>query len=170
MKSVAAGFLMADSRSSVDPSKAPDELFELWSIPAYDRGAPDLVLGAEIGSQKQVVMPGDVLLSKIVPHIRRAWIVRPMSGAHRQIASGEWIVFRTSAADPAYLRHLLTSERFHAEFMATVSGVGGSLLALAPHTWPRSRFHFPRSSSGGLRKSWTRPTNCEPSAVPPSPT
>ena len=45
MKTVAAGFLMADSRSSVDPSKAQDELFELWSIPAYDRGAPDLVLG-----------------------------------------------------------------------------------------------------------------------------
>jgi len=132
VKMVPAGTLMANSRSSVDPSKSRDEVFELWSIPAYDRGKPDLVQGAEIGSQKQVVVPGDVLLSKIVPHIRRAWVVSPSRGGHRQIASSEWIVFRTAVADAAYLRHLLTSERFHAEFMSTVQGVGGSLLRARP--------------------------------------
>ena len=131
MRKVSAGGLMAESRSSVDPSRSPDETFELWSIPAFDRGGPDVVAGRDIGSQKQAVRPGDVLLSKIVPHIRRAWVVGPQRGL-RQIASSEWIVFRSPDAEPSYLRHLLVSEHFHREFMATVSGVGGSLLRARP--------------------------------------
>lgn len=132
MRMVAAGELIAGSRSTVDPSKFPEERFELWSIPAFDKREPDAVLGREIGSQKQAVRPGDVLLSKIVPHIRRAWVVIPSRSGLRQIASSEWIVFRTADADPEYLRHLLTSGRFHAEFMSTVSGVGGSLMRARP--------------------------------------
>ncbi len=33
---------------------------------------------------------------------------------------------------PSYLRHLLLSDEFNARFMATVSGVGGSLLRARP--------------------------------------
>ena len=122
---------MVSRGGSVDPAKFPDEKFDLYSIPAFDRGTSDIVQGADIGSTKQVVRPGDVLLSKIVPHIRRSWVVGPSRG-HRVIASGEWIVFRSSAAHPPYLRHVLTGDPFHAQFMATVSGVGGSLLRARP--------------------------------------
>jgi type I restriction enzyme S subunit len=128
---VALGDLMVSRGGSVDPAKFPDEKFDLYSIPAFDRGTSDIVQGADIGSTKQVVRPGDVLLSKIVPHIRRSWVVGPSRG-HRVIASGEWIVFRSSAAHPPYLRHVLTGDPFHAQFMATVSGVGGSLLRARP--------------------------------------
>ena len=116
---------------TVDPSKYPDEFFDLYSIPAYDRSNPDVVAGREIGSSKQVVRPGDVLLSRIVPHIRRAWIVGSDDG-RRLIASGEWMVFRSENCDPRWLRQLLLSDRFHREFMATVAGVGGSLLRARP--------------------------------------
>lgn len=131
MTVVAAGALLAPKRKSVDPSRSPDEAFDLWSIPAFDRGEPDVIAGREIGSQKQVVEDGDVLLSKIVPHIRRAWVVEPRS-SRRQIASSEWIVFRSERAEPRYLRHLLVSNAFHREFMNTVSGVGGSLMRARP--------------------------------------
>jgi len=131
VSSVALGDLMVSRGGSVDPAKFPDEKFDLYSIPAFDRGTSDIVQGADIGSTKQVVRPGDVLLSKIVPHIRRSWVVGPSRG-HRVIASGEWIVFRSSAAHPPYLRHVLTGDPFHAQFMATVSGVGGSLLRARP--------------------------------------
>lgn len=116
---------------SVDPAKFPSEYFELLSIPAFDVGKPEITIGAEIGSTKQVVQEGDVLLSKIVPHIRRAWVVKPTT-IHRLIASGEWIVFRDSRFDPNYLRHLLTADGFHRQFMQTVSGIGGSLLRARP--------------------------------------
>jgi type I restriction enzyme S subunit len=123
--------LMATRQETVDPSQHPSEVFELFSIPAYDSQTPEVVEGSAIGSAKKCVEPGDVLLSRIVPHIRRAWVV-PEANGHRQIASGEWIVFRSKKFNASYLRHLLMSDVFHAQFMNTVAGVGGSLLRARP--------------------------------------
>lgn len=125
------GEIMASKAGSIDPAKFPEEDFDLYSIPAFDSGIPDVVAGASIGSVKQIVRPGDVLLSKIVPHIRRSWVVGDSRG-RRIIASGEWIVFRSDRFIPAYLRQVLVSDPFHAQFMSTVSGVGGSLLRARP--------------------------------------
>ncbi|MEW8195892.1 MAG: hypothetical protein AB2793_19430, partial [Candidatus Thiodiazotropha sp.] len=96
-------------RGSVDPKKFPEEEFELFSIPAYDAGVPEQLRGAEIGSTKKVVKPGDVLISRIVPHIKRVWVV-PEANGKRQIASGEWIVFRGEDIVPEFLRHMLLAK------------------------------------------------------------
>jgi type I restriction enzyme S subunit len=122
---------MLSRTEHVDPSRFTHELFALYSVPAFDSRAPEILQGSAIGSAKQVVEPDDILLCRIVPHIRRAWIVGPNEG-HRILASGEWIVFRNKAVCPSYLRHLLVSDRFHLKFMATVAGVGGSLLRARP--------------------------------------
>jgi len=116
---------------SVNPLNFPDEVFDLYSIPAFDKGRHEIVTGSEIGSTKQIVQPNDVLLSKIVPHIRRAWVVDKADG-RRMIASGEWIVFRRDDFSPKFLKHYLTNDMFHSRFMQTVSGVGGSLLRARP--------------------------------------
>lgn len=131
MNMVPLGELMPSRIPSVNPSKHLDEMFELWSIPAFDQGEPERLKGSEIGSSKKCVEPDDVLLSRIVPHIRRSWVVGPINGA-RQIASGEWIPFRSPKVFPPYLRHVLVSDEFHAQFMKTVAGVGGSLLRARP--------------------------------------
>jgi type I restriction enzyme S subunit len=128
---VALEEIMRGRGETVDPADHPAEEFDLYSIPAYDLGVPELLSGSKIGSTKQMVEPGDVLLSKIVPHIRRTWVVGPSRG-RRIIASSEWIVFRDSRVLPSYLRHLLVEDGFHAKFMQTVSGVGGSLLRARP--------------------------------------
>ncbi|MCJ0895375.1 restriction endonuclease subunit S [Rhodococcus sp. ARC_M5] len=131
MRTVPVGEFMVSRGGSVNPSIFPEEEFELYSIPAHDRGGPEIVLGSKIGSAKQIVQPGDVMVSKIIPHIRRSRIVRPREG-RRQIASGEWIVFRSGSLYPNYLRHLLLSDLFHRQFMNTVAGVGGSLVRARP--------------------------------------
>jgi type I restriction enzyme S subunit len=136
------GEIMASKSGSVDPSKYPNEVFDLYSVPAFDSGKPDVVAGTAIGSAKQVVHPGDVLLSKIVPHIRRSWVVDKERG-RRIIASGEWIVFRSHRIHPDYLRHVLVGEPFHAQFMNTVSGVGGSLLRARPARVAKIKIPFP---------------------------
>ena len=136
------GEVIAERLGSVDPSKYPDEIFELYSIPAFDSGKPDIIPGSAIGSAKQIVRPGDVLLSRIVPHIRRSWVVGEESG-RRIIASGEWIVFRSDRVDPNYLRQVLVGDPFHAEFMSTVSGVGGSLLRARPAYVAKVRIPLP---------------------------
>lgn len=137
--------LMVARLGSVDPSKFVDETFELYSIPAFDSRKPEVVTGEQIGSAKQIVQPRDVLLSKIVPHIRRSWIVGP-AGRCRQIASGEWIVFRSDRATPEYLRHILLGDDFHSQFMQTVSGVGGSLLRARPAQVAKIRVPLPQLS------------------------
>ncbi len=129
---VEVGQFMATPLPSVDPSKYPDERFELWSIPSHETRTPELPLGREIGSAKKGVQPNDVLLSRIVPHIRRTWVVEEARGGHRQIASGEWIVFRGDGFVPQYLARVLISDRFHRQFMQTVTGVGGSLSRANP--------------------------------------
>jgi type I restriction enzyme S subunit len=128
---VTAGQLATERSGSVDPSKFPDELFDLYSIPSYDTGEPEVLAGREIGSSKKIVSPGEILISKIVPHIRRVWIVGPDRG-RRQIASSEWISFRGEQVHPEYLRFFLLSDSFHSKFMGTVTGVGGSLLRARP--------------------------------------
>ncbi|MBF6221186.1 restriction endonuclease subunit S [Nocardia abscessus] len=133
---------MASRTGNIDPTKFPDKQFELYSIPAHDAGAPDITTGAQIGSTKQLVQDGDVLLSKIVPHIRRSWIVERQTNS-QLIASGEWIVFRSNRFDPNYLRHLLISDAFHQQFMNTVAGVGGSLLRARPAFVARIRVPMP---------------------------
>ncbi len=131
-KLVAVSRFMREGVKTIDPRNSPDELFELWSIPAFDASRPELLRGSEIGSQKKAVFPGDVLLSRIIPHIRRGWVVEANQDGRRQIASTEWIVFASDKVLPKYLRQLLVSDRFHASFMQTITGVGGSLSRANP--------------------------------------
>ena len=128
---ISMGDIALRKGGSVDPKKHQDEVFELYSIPAFDAGAPEVAAGSAIGSSKKAVQPNDVMISRIVPHIRRACVVGPANG-HRQIASGEWIIFRDERIWPKYLRWVLVGDVFHSAFMRTVSGVGGSLLRARP--------------------------------------
>ena len=129
---VPVGRFMKQGVKTVDPRNTPDEVFELWSIPAFDAGRPEQLRGGEIGSQKKVVTPGDVLLSRIIPHIRRAWVVRENADGRRQVASTEWIVFASKEIVPGFLRRVLVSDFFHVSFMQTITGVGGSLSRANP--------------------------------------
>lgn len=129
---VPASGLMLKRGGSVNPANYPDETFELLSIPAFDKGEPEIVEGKAIGSSKSCVQPNDVLLSKIVPHIKRCWVVPEPKASYRQIGSGEWIIFRSDKVHPPFLRHFLTSDIFHKQFMNTTAGVGGSLVRARP--------------------------------------
>ena len=142
MKLVELGEFIARKNDSVDPSKHTDEIFELYSIPSYDSGIPELLEGSEIGSSKKSVKENDVLLSRIVPHIRRCWVVE-QTKEHRKIGSSEWIVFRSKEINPHYLRYFLISDRFHTRFMQTVSGVGGSLLRARPSQVAKLKIPLP---------------------------
>lgn len=116
---------------SVTPSRWPDMKWELWSVPSFPSGQPERLLGREIGSNKQLVAPSDVLLCKINPRINRVWRVAPGRDLD-QIASTEWIVIRSPACDPDYLVYLLREPGFRARLCADVSGVGGSLTRARP--------------------------------------
>src|SRR5262245_25264437 len=81
------GEVRHDGTKSLDPTKYPSEVFELYSVPAYETGVAELRKGREIGSTKKTVSPGTVLLSKINPRINRVWVVPESSKTLRQIGS-----------------------------------------------------------------------------------
>jgi type I restriction enzyme S subunit len=119
---------------SIDPRNSRDTIFELYSVPSFDAGAPELISGGEVGSSKQVVASGSVLLCKINPRINRSWSVKPR-GEHHQIASTEWIVFPPcDAFEPDYLRYFMQQQTLRNFLAANVSGVGGSLMRVKPST------------------------------------
>jgi len=134
------GFFMKTGTGSVNPAQFPKEEFDLYSIPSYDQYVPEKIFGSEIGSSKKVVVENDVLLSRIVPHIQRSWVVGASQG-RRQIGSGEWIIFDGSKISTHFLRYFLLSYNFHQKFMKTISGVGGSLTRANPNQ--TAEFSFP---------------------------
>jgi type I restriction enzyme S subunit len=132
--SAVLGKVRVDRSSSVDPSKSPREHFELYSIPAYPTGRPEVLKGKAIGSTKQSLTPGTVVVSKINPRINRVWVVGNYS-KHPKIGSSEWIAFfPVEGINPHYLAYYLRQDAFRNYLAANVSGVGGSLMRVRPAT------------------------------------
>ncbi len=128
---VPLGEVNAFSGSTVNPASRPDELFELYSVPSFPTGMPERLRGSEIGSTKQTVNAGDVLISKINPRINRVWTVGPKS-SEEQIASSEWIGFRSDVVQPAFANYYFRSPAFRDLLCSEVTGVGGSLTRAQP--------------------------------------
>lgn len=128
------GEFVAKRSTGIVPKNSPGTLFELYSVPSHAEGYPEILLGSEIGSNKQAVEDGDVLLCKINPRINRTWVVSSQS-KNQKIASTEWIRFpRSEAIEPKYLAHYLSQSRFRDFLAANASGVGGSLMRVKPAT------------------------------------
>ena len=117
--------------SSIDPSKHPETLFELYSVPSSANNYPEIVMGCEIGSTKQVVKKGDILLCKINPRINRVWKVSQHT-ENPLLASSEWIIVRNSEMISDYLMYCFSAPYFREYMLSNVSGVGGSLMRAQP--------------------------------------
>jgi type I restriction enzyme, S subunit len=130
------------SGNGIYPFEFPDEKFELYSVPAHETGHPEIVRGSSVGSNKQVVSEGMVLLCKINPRINRVWVVKPPS-EYRQVASTEWITFdRNDWINPKYLAHFLSQSEVRDFLAANASGVGGSLMRVKARTLANYKFRL----------------------------
>lgn len=121
------------SRETVIPSDFPDEIFEHYSIPAYDEGRlPKAKTGALIHSNKFVVPTNAVLLSKLNPRIPRVWIPS-VSGNRRSICSTEFLAtVQKSSVSREYIYSLFSSQDFLDAFTNRVSGTSGSHQRVKP--------------------------------------
>lgn len=129
-----------------NPAKAAETRYELYSVPSYANREPEVIPVAEIGSNKQFVSSGDVLVSRINPRLNRTWVVGEWRG-HEQIASTEWAVFpRSDAVEPRYLAILLSDLRLRDFLTANSSGVGGSLTRVRPNLFDEIRIPIPPTS------------------------
>lgn len=111
-------------RKTVDPMTLDEPSVELWSIPAYDSGAAQEICPKDIGSSKKIVLEGDVLLSKIVPHIKRAWVVTESGRNLPKLASTEWLVYGSGRLIPEFLALQFRSPYFRKKMLENISGMG----------------------------------------------
>ncbi|MBQ1843731.1 MAG: restriction endonuclease subunit S, partial [Lachnospiraceae bacterium] len=115
----------------INPLKTPDKIFELYSVPEFDSGRPEVIKGRDIGSSKATVKKNDILLCKINPRINRVWVVGDYT-EYQSIASSEWIVVRNNEYNPEYLAWYFRTPRFKKLMTSQVTGIGGSLTRAQP--------------------------------------
>jgi type I restriction enzyme S subunit len=123
------------TRESVDPGECPAETFDHYSIPAFDAGCwPSPDLGDAIKSQKLLVPPGCVLISKLNPRTPRVWIPQPIS-ERRGIASTEFLVAlpaKTKGVGIAFLFCFALSDSFVDYLASHASGTSNSHQRVRP--------------------------------------
>jgi type I restriction enzyme, S subunit len=125
--------LASQTKRAINPSTALQEVFEHYSLPAYDSGeAPTLDRGATILSNKTLIPPGAVLLSKLNPEISRVWV--PNDREDRvQIASTEFLVLQPlSGIKRALLQALFRSMPFRTMIEGMVTGTSKSHQRVSP--------------------------------------
>ena len=123
---------------SMAPSARPEIEFEHFSIPAYDDGrTPSIQRGATIKSNKIIVPPNSVLLSKLNPEILRVWMPDSSNG-DPQICSTEFLAFvPRRPANRSLLFSLFTSVNFQELLKSMVTGTSRSHQRVPPKALKR---------------------------------
>lgn len=138
------GDLATIERQGLDPQDHLDEWFDHYSLPAFDEGArPAQERGHQIKSNKFVLAPGCVLLSKLNPSIPRVWLPR-VSSLRRSIASTEFVVLRPSKSSSVeHLNCLLRTEALREHLIGRASGTSNSHQRVKPDDLLATPVHRP---------------------------
>jgi type I restriction enzyme S subunit len=121
------GDLSTLNRDAVDPGNFPTETFDHFSLPAFDASrTPKVELGSAIMSNKLVVTPNSVLLSRLNPHIPRIWLP-DLHPTRRSVCSTEFMVACSKpGVSREYLFSLFTNSTFASVYGTLVTGTTGS--------------------------------------------
>jgi len=121
------GDLAALDRVNIQPRDSPGELFDHYSIPAFDDGArPVVEPGGAIKSGKYLLSTPAVLVSKLNPRIDRVWFAEPGT-EQRSVTSTEFLILRPN--ERSHLEHLYLLARdpkFREQLTALSGGTSGS--------------------------------------------
>jgi type I restriction enzyme S subunit len=123
------------SRNTLNPGEYPNEIFDHYSLPAFDDGHwPAEETGIQIKSNKTIVPVGAVLLSKLNPRIPRIWMPS-VSTSRRSIASTEFLVANPkNGASREYIFCLFSCQVFMDVFETFVTGTSGSHQRVRPES------------------------------------
>ncbi len=127
------GDLVTIERDGINPFEFPQDLFEHFSIPAFDNGRqPTTERGETILSGKYCIDSSCILLSKLNPRIPRIWIPAP-SSQRRAITSTEFLVLKPrSVATREFIYAKCCSEEFMGQFASLAIGTSTSHQRVKP--------------------------------------
>ena len=121
-------------KDSINPQKHPNNVFQHYSIPAFDDGKkPTAETGENIQSNKYLVPSNCILFSKLNPHKdKRVWLMLD-DVPDNAICSTEFQIVKPS--NPEYLYFLygwLTNKENYDEIASGVGGTSGSHQRIDP--------------------------------------
>lgn len=125
-------YLIALHKGTVTPKNHPNEVFQHFSLPAYDAGnMPMDEKGSAIQSNKTTVPEDAVLISKLNPHIPRIWL--PAVVEKNAVCSTEFLPFvPTQDNRPAFVYCLLSTPELHASICQLATGTSNSHQRIKP--------------------------------------
>ena len=129
---------------SINPLKYPDELFEYYSIPAYQEGmSPIIERGKVILSQKKIISDNTVLFGKLNPRVEKVWMINSKS-SYRKIASTEWIeIYPRKSISLSFVYYLMWSDLVMPHAKRIVSGSTPSRQRVDPKRFFKIKIPIP---------------------------
>lgn len=120
-------------RDSVTPSDSGEEMFDYYSIPAYDEGlTPSREAGQSIKSNKYLVTDGVFMISKLNPRFPRIWVPSKHT-TRRRICSTEFLVCRPKVKiDTPFVLHVTKSRPVVQQMSDLASGTSNSHQRVRP--------------------------------------
>ena len=126
------GDLVEHHRGSMNPAAQPEQLFEHFSLPAFDDGQrPAIEAGAAIRSNKTSVPSNAVLLSKLNPHIPRVWL--PFGSGSHAVCSTEFLPMQPRNTDSKeFIYCAFSASTFSERLRQLVTGTSNSHQRVKP--------------------------------------
>ncbi len=133
------GDVLRISTKTVKPQDHAGEIWEHYSIPAFDEShRPVMEPANEIKSNKYIVSRNSILISKLNPSIKRFWL--PACLTDHPVCSTEFIVFEpTRPENKSFYAAAISSNNFQNYLMVHVTGSTGS----RQRAQPKSTLDFP---------------------------
>ncbi len=145
-KQTSLGEINLHKSPTLNPKQFPEETFEYYSIPDYQRDQrPSLTKGGAIESSKLLLQPKTVLFGKLNPRVEKVWRVTEANEL-RKIGSTEWItILPTDNVDADFLYFLEWSDHVMPIAKTLVSGSTPSRQRVDPTSFYRLRVPLPHS-------------------------
>ena len=133
------GNVMAISTHSLKPSACTGEIWEHYSIPAFDDNRRPVFEPADnIKSNKYAIDNDCILISKLNPSIKRLWL--PCCTLERSVCSTEFIVYKPKRPEhKSFYYAAIDSPSFTDFLLAHVAGSTGS----RQRTHPKATLNYP---------------------------
>ena len=131
---------------SWSPTKNPNVVVEHYSIPAFDeKHYPVFEIASGIKSNKYLLTPESVMISKLNPDTKRIW--RPMCLSEHPVCSTEFIVYEAKKKGQRdYIYSLIDSVPFFNHLCSHTTGSTNSRQRATPKSTLDFALHFPPDS------------------------
>ena len=128
------GEIAAIKTESWSPAKHPDIIVEHYSIPAFDEKCyPVFESSSGIKSNKYILTPESVMISKLNPDTKRIW--RPLCLSETPVCSTEFIVYEAKKKSQRdFIYSIIDSVSFSNHLCAHVTGSTNSRQRAMPKT------------------------------------